>query len=426
MSKRAYSLTGILLIAALLIAPAAAFAKDAFLVEGNLTGTVFYDANQDGVFDASEAGIPGVSINVTGPNDFDETVLTDANGEFGFTLVDAGDYTVTETNLAGYASTTDDVVPVSFDGTKPPDPAVIEFGDYAAGSISGVVFDDLNRDRSLDAGDAPLTGVTVELFDGEGFVADATTDTDGAYAFSELPLGSYSVVETDPEGYYSTTPNVVELELVVAGDAASVNFGDFMPEEGEVSDHELLLWEYFDVLMVDVLHLRDHLDWGYGNIARALFLVQMSETTLEEIIALRGGDGEMHGWGNILRSILGHPSLKRHNWGLIVSGRAAPEGGLGIAQASEACGLEAEIYAEYLATYGPGKVKGACRLADKYAVPAENIFSMLGSGMSFGQIKQALKAAPDALETPPAEEGDEGDGNGPPPCKGWRKDDPGC
>ena len=42
MSKRAFTFAGILLIAALLIAPAAAFAKDALQVEtGILTVTVF-------------------------------------------------------------------------------------------------------------------------------------------------------------------------------------------------------------------------------------------------------------------------------------------------------------------------------------------------------------------------------------------------
>jgi hypothetical protein len=371
-----------------------------------------------------------VTIDITGPDDFADSTVTDENGEFGFTLVDAGEYTLTETNPEDYASSTPDVVVVSFDGSTPV--TDVDFGDYPAGSITGTVFNDLNRDRALDEGDAPLEGVTVTLNSGTDMETQTLSLSDGTYTFPDLALGTYTVVETDPTGYFSTTPNEVEADLLAAGDAVSVNFGDFLPEEGEVSDHELLLWDYFDVLMIDVLHLRDDLGWGFGNIARALFLSDLYDIPLEEILEMREDD--MMGWGKILRSLTGFASLKGYNWGLIVSGRGEPNGNFnnGLMKKAEACGFEGEgalqDYSTLLAEHGHGLVNRACRLRAKFGgdFSLEFIMEKLQAGWKMKDFKQELLDLPDSLEPPDGGEEDEGNGNGPPPCKGWRKDDPGC
>jgi hypothetical protein len=41
-----------------------------------------------------------------------------------------------------------------------------------------------------------------------------------------VPIGSYNVVETDPTGFASTTPNAVTANVVAAGDTVYVDFGD--------------------------------------------------------------------------------------------------------------------------------------------------------------------------------------------------------
>ena len=51
------------------------------------------------------------------------------------------------------------------------------------------------------------------------------TTGDGAYAFTGVAVGSYTVEETDPEGFVSTTPNVVAIEVTADG-AATAHFGD--------------------------------------------------------------------------------------------------------------------------------------------------------------------------------------------------------
>jgi hypothetical protein len=182
--------------------------------------------------------------------------------------------------------------------------------------------------------------------------------------------------------------------------------------------------------MIDILELRDYLNWGFGNIARALFLSQMSDTPLAEILAMREDD--MQGWGNILRSLIGHASLKGYNLGLIVSGRETPNGNPnhGYQVKADACGFKGEgglaAYMDLIAEHGKATVNKACRLwADQPGeIMLQAIIDMLEDSMKLKEIRQSLQTSVDALDSPTTEE--EGKGNGPPACKGYKKNDPGC
>ncbi len=422
MSKRRNIVVGALVIAALLIAPVGVFAKNALVPEANLTGMVFHDTNGNGALDGGEVGIEGVTIDVSGPSDFADTTTTAADGTYGFAITEAGDYTVVETDPVGYTSTTPNEVTAPFDGSTPI--TDVDFGDAFAGAVGGTVYDDVNRNRIYDDGDAGLENVTVTLLDSSDSVfATTTTDGDGLYSFADVPLGDYTAKETDPEGYYSTTPNEVAVSLVGAA-PVTVDFGDFIPEEGEITEKESQIWDYFGVPMLDVLEMRDTYGWGFGNIARALFLSQMTDTPLADIIAAREDDGM--GWGNIVKQFNeGVASLKGNNLGLIMSGRGEPSG----AQASkaEACGLAVEDYAGYVADFGQGNVNKACKLFAEATNGTEfgAILDAVASGMKMQELKAMIHtSAPASLESPSTDETD--DSHGPPACKGYHKNDPGC
>jgi hypothetical protein len=73
---------------------------------GEITGTVFVDDNNDGIQQPGELGIADVEITLTGTDVFgnpvSRTVLTDANGNYTFDNLQAGTYTVTQTQPEGY------------------------------------------------------------------------------------------------------------------------------------------------------------------------------------------------------------------------------------------------------------------------------------------------------------------------------------
>src|SRR5262249_17998963 len=73
----------------------------------SLSGYVYFDANQNGVLDAGEAGIGGVWIRLTGVDDqghaVDVSVQTDENGFYLFSGLRPGTYSLTEAQPAGYS-----------------------------------------------------------------------------------------------------------------------------------------------------------------------------------------------------------------------------------------------------------------------------------------------------------------------------------
>jgi Ca2+-binding RTX toxin-like protein len=86
---------------------------------------------------------------------------------------------------------------------------------FAAGSITGSVRDDPNGNAAIDDGEAVLPGVTVG-FDTNGDQAlDVTTTTasDGTYSFQNLAPRTYKVVLVVPDGYDSTGPAAIEIDV---------------------------------------------------------------------------------------------------------------------------------------------------------------------------------------------------------------------
>jgi len=69
----------------------------------------------------------------------------------------------------------------------------------------------------------------VRLYRDGGLLDEATTAADGGYEFAGLAPGDYTLVETDPAGYVSSTGNNWNLTLV-AGETLTINFGDYLTD----------------------------------------------------------------------------------------------------------------------------------------------------------------------------------------------------
>lgn len=181
-------------------------------------GAVYNDANDNGIMDMSEAGIEGVTVSLTDMDDIVlDTTTTDADGNYSF-AVTVGQFKVIETDLPGYLSTTPNEV--SFEIID--QGVTINFGDImevSSYAVFGVVFDDMDGDGIMDAGEPGKEGVTVTL----SGVGDVMTDADGGYAFAVTETGPYSVSVIEPDGYATTTPN--PFDIVVTDADVQVDFG---------------------------------------------------------------------------------------------------------------------------------------------------------------------------------------------------------
>ena len=178
---------------------------------------VWNDRDRDGVQDAGEPGIAGVTLTITGPDGTPVVdvngaavgpVVTDANGHYAFTLLPtlpAGQsYTVTVDTaspaLTLYVQTSPAGGPASdtADLTQAGDADLtMDFGfAHAAVTVGDHVWLDANRNGVQDAGERGIPGVRLTITGPDGTavidvlgnpVGAVTTDADGHYVFTDLP-----------------------------------------------------------------------------------------------------------------------------------------------------------------------------------------------------------------------------------------------
>ncbi|MBP9717025.1 MAG: VWA domain-containing protein [Candidatus Levybacteria bacterium] len=99
----------------------------------------------------------------------------------------------------------------------------------AKGSVNGVVFNDVNKNGTLDSGETNLSGWNVELTVPGGSKKNLTSDANGAYSFTGLCDGSYSVKQTVKSGWSQTLPAnnaPYTLSLTNGNSQTNKNFGN--------------------------------------------------------------------------------------------------------------------------------------------------------------------------------------------------------
>jgi serine-aspartate repeat-containing protein C/D/E len=187
----------------------------------SISGYVYVDTDNDGVYDSSESPIANVTValldadgNATG-----KTATTNTSGYYSFTGLMPDTYGVEETQPAGYIDGLDTAGTVNgtakgvaqstldrIDGVALGDDESgvnYNFGELLPASISGYVYVDADNDGVRDSGESPIGNVAVALLDSSGNATGKTTTTDdtGFYRFDNLAPGIYGVKETQPSGY---------------------------------------------------------------------------------------------------------------------------------------------------------------------------------------------------------------------------------
>ena len=224
-----------------------------FVKPASVGNFVWFDANKDGIQDADEVGVAGVTVTLTdgagnpvidlGGNPV-KPVTTDANGKYEFTnlmpnvdriVANAGEenYKVTFTVPAGYSATKsyaalDDEkdsngTESSVTLTEGQNDETVDFGLVADGKIGDTIFWDVdNNGGSAPSGaDKPLAGVKVTLTyktpAGVEKTLTTTTDEDGKYSFENLAPGDYKVT-VDQDSLATACPECTAQSHAPSGD----------------------------------------------------------------------------------------------------------------------------------------------------------------------------------------------------------------
>ena len=233
-------------------APNATKVDFAFVKPASVGDFVWFDANKDGIQDADEAGVPGVTVTLTDGAgnpviDLDgnpvKAVTTDANGMYEFTnlmpnvdriVANAGEenYKVVFTVPAGYSATTSNAGDPEKDSNgadssvtlaQGQNDETVDFGLVADGMIGDTLFWDVdNSGGSAPSGpDKPLAGVTVTLNyttpAGVEKTLTTVTDENGKYSFKDLAPGDY-VVTVDKASLATVCPECTAQTHAPSGD----------------------------------------------------------------------------------------------------------------------------------------------------------------------------------------------------------------
>ena len=127
---------------------------------------------------------------------------------------------------AGASASTFNTIINSFSGLYPNTPESVTLITQTSAVVQGVVFEDLDQDGVYGAGDVGLAGVSVSE-DNSGQVIVSTGG--GVFSFAIDGGADALVIEQNPSGFVSTTPDSVGPQTLQAGDTLTVYFGDVRP-----------------------------------------------------------------------------------------------------------------------------------------------------------------------------------------------------
>ncbi|MFV1964384.1 MAG: SdrD B-like domain-containing protein [Pirellulaceae bacterium] len=174
---------------------------------------------------------------------------SNGQGEYAFLDLLPGSYTLAETTPSGLIDGgervgTIDGVPVGLivrddvvgsivigSGQQGTD---YDFCEHPPASLAGFVYHDENNNAAFDPDEEPIANVELTLLDAQGnTVATGRTDRRGAYSFTGLRAGEYSVLETHPAGWIDGRDDAGRVDGLTVGSAV---------QPGDRIDQVMLNW----------------------------------------------------------------------------------------------------------------------------------------------------------------------------------------
>ncbi|WP_083664489.1 DUF7933 domain-containing protein [Herminiimonas arsenitoxidans] len=205
----------------------------------SISGMVFKDINNDGIKNGADTPLANVEIRLSGTDIYGATVnlttTTDANGNYTFSNVLPGNYsviqptqppgtsngktvagTVPNGGTPGTATAPTVAVSVINNIVLPPNTTSLNnnFAELPnSGTISGLVFLDFNDNGLVDGNDHGIGDQVINLTgtDENGFAVSRTTTTaaNGTYSFTGLAAGTYTVTQPVPQAVGTTNGKTI-------------------------------------------------------------------------------------------------------------------------------------------------------------------------------------------------------------------------
>ena len=198
----------------------------------SLGDRIWHDFNANGIQDAGEPGISGVTVYLTDSsgsrillNGLPVQRTTDNNGFYSFTGLTPSSYGIevirpsSDFAFSSKREGSDAALDSDLNAAGKSDPVAlisgggessIDGGLFKLASLGDRVWADTNANGIQDAGEVGTAGLTVELYDpsGANLLQSTTTNLSGIYSFAGLTPGDYVVRFSKPaDAYFSETGN---------------------------------------------------------------------------------------------------------------------------------------------------------------------------------------------------------------------------
>lgn len=188
----------------------------------NATGTVSYKVYSNNSCTTLWANAGSQSV-TSGLVPDSAPVLFNIAGTYYWQVTYSGD----QNNNAATSTCTSEVVTVSASGTTPP-------VSTTTNSISGQVYNDLNKNGHKDAGEPGLSGFKINLYNSANFnggtydsvFKTATTDANGNYAFNSLADGTYSVEQLKKTGWKQNSDDYPSVAVSSGTGKSAIDFAE--------------------------------------------------------------------------------------------------------------------------------------------------------------------------------------------------------
>jgi hypothetical protein len=172
-----------------------------------ISGMKFNDISGDGVFDETDPGIVDWRIGLFHNDVQIDSVLTDSLGHYRFSGLVSGTYVVREASRDGWTQTYPEGTEYEIEAVRPGNYPGNDFGNSEQGSISGIVFEDMEGDGGRDEDvDKDYPGWLVRLVQDGNPIDSVQTDGSGQYVFNNLFPGTYEVFQVPEVGWIQTYP----------------------------------------------------------------------------------------------------------------------------------------------------------------------------------------------------------------------------
>ncbi|MBS4028933.1 MAG: T9SS type A sorting domain-containing protein, partial [Ignavibacteriales bacterium] len=170
---------------------------------GYISGTLFVDIDNNSTKDVGDVALEGWKVSLSGPKT--DSAFSDASGNYMFDTLEAGSYTVLAEVQDGWRQNVPSAsgsyfLSVVSGGAL----SGKNFGMFQLGTVSGLVFDDINGNAVKENGEPGVANWKLLIFGAKNDTL--VTDSSGVYSVDHLQPGGYIISNVLPSNWVQTIP----------------------------------------------------------------------------------------------------------------------------------------------------------------------------------------------------------------------------